>query len=192
MSKIALTPNASGTGTFTIAAPNSNTNRTLTLQDVSGEVLTTGSTFAGTGPAFSAYMGANQTVTHITFTKLQMNTEVFDTNSNYDPTTNFRFTPTVAGYYHIIASASLGSANPAHRIITAIYKNGASYKTGSTGAASGVAFPGSEVSSILYMNGSTDFLEAYVYIDVGSGTNTIYSNGEASRSQFSGVLVRAA
>jgi hypothetical protein len=40
MSKIALTPNASGTGTFTIAAPNSNTNRTLTLPDEAGEVLT--------------------------------------------------------------------------------------------------------------------------------------------------------
>jgi hypothetical protein len=40
MSKIALTPNASGTGTFTIAAPNSNSNRTLTLPDEAGEVLT--------------------------------------------------------------------------------------------------------------------------------------------------------
>jgi hypothetical protein len=36
MSKIALTPDASGTGTFTIAAPNSNTNRTLTLPDATG------------------------------------------------------------------------------------------------------------------------------------------------------------
>jgi hypothetical protein len=42
MSKIALTPNPSGTGTFTIAAPNSNTNRTLTLPDVSGEVFSQG------------------------------------------------------------------------------------------------------------------------------------------------------
>ena len=39
MSKITLTPNASGTGTFTIASPNSNTNRTLTLPDAAGELL---------------------------------------------------------------------------------------------------------------------------------------------------------
>jgi hypothetical protein len=39
MSKIALTPNASGTGTFTIAAPNSNTNRTITLPDSDGTLL---------------------------------------------------------------------------------------------------------------------------------------------------------
>ena len=43
MSKIALEPNSAGTGTFTIAAPNSNTNRTLTLPDETGTVLTNGS-----------------------------------------------------------------------------------------------------------------------------------------------------
>ena len=41
MSKIALSPDDSGTGTFTLASPNSNTNRTLTLPDVAGELLTT-------------------------------------------------------------------------------------------------------------------------------------------------------
>ena len=40
MSKIAISPNVSGTGTFTIAAPDSNTDRTLTLPDAAGEVLT--------------------------------------------------------------------------------------------------------------------------------------------------------
>jgi hypothetical protein len=39
MSKIALTPNASGSGTFTIASPNSNTDRTLTLPDEAGTVV---------------------------------------------------------------------------------------------------------------------------------------------------------
>jgi len=40
MSKIALTPNASGTGTLTIAAPNTSTDRTLTLPDSTGTVDT--------------------------------------------------------------------------------------------------------------------------------------------------------
>jgi hypothetical protein len=44
MSKIALTPNASGTGTFTISSPATNTNRTLTLPDEAGTVLTSAST----------------------------------------------------------------------------------------------------------------------------------------------------
>ena len=47
MSKVAIQGNASGTGTFTIAAPNSNTDRTLTLPDEAGTVVTTGSYVAG-------------------------------------------------------------------------------------------------------------------------------------------------
>lgn len=41
MSKIALTPNASGSGTFTIASPNSDTDRVLTLPDGSATLATT-------------------------------------------------------------------------------------------------------------------------------------------------------
>jgi len=40
MSKVSITGNNAGTGTFTIAAPNSNTNRTLTLPDEAGTALT--------------------------------------------------------------------------------------------------------------------------------------------------------
>jgi len=41
MSKISLQPNDSGTGTFTLESPNSNTNRTLTLRDETGDLVTT-------------------------------------------------------------------------------------------------------------------------------------------------------
>jgi hypothetical protein len=44
MSNVVITGNASGTGDFTIAAPNSNTNRTLTLPDETGEVVVTDGT----------------------------------------------------------------------------------------------------------------------------------------------------
>jgi len=44
MSKVVIQGNASGTGDFTIAAPNSNTDRTLTLPDEAGEVLVTDGT----------------------------------------------------------------------------------------------------------------------------------------------------
>ena len=41
MSKIALTPNASGTGIFTISSPATNTDRTLTLPDITGTLVST-------------------------------------------------------------------------------------------------------------------------------------------------------
>jgi len=58
MSKISLTPNASGTGNFTIASPNSNTDRTLTLPDATGTINTSGAVNevpAGTASAPSIY-----------------------------------------------------------------------------------------------------------------------------------------
>ena len=51
MSSIKLSPNASGTGEFTIAAPNSNTNRTLTLPDQTGTVLTNAGPFTANASA---------------------------------------------------------------------------------------------------------------------------------------------
>lgn len=64
MSKVALSGNVSGTGTFTIASPNSNTDRTLTLPDSSGTVATAESTLAqfnasGSAPVYAARAWVN-------------------------------------------------------------------------------------------------------------------------------------
>jgi len=53
MSKIALEGNASGTGTFTIAGPNTNTNYTITLPQETGTLITTGITTGLNGSAIS-------------------------------------------------------------------------------------------------------------------------------------------
>jgi hypothetical protein len=53
MSKIALSGNASGTGTLTIAAPNTNTDRTLNLPDAAGEVFVSGQPLSATTGSFS-------------------------------------------------------------------------------------------------------------------------------------------
>ena len=42
MSKVTIAGDVNGTGVFTIAAPNGNTNRTLVLPDEAGTVLTSG------------------------------------------------------------------------------------------------------------------------------------------------------
>lgn len=53
MSKVALSGSALGTGTFTIASPNSNTDRTLNLPDASGTVQVSGNPISGTTASFS-------------------------------------------------------------------------------------------------------------------------------------------
>ena len=59
MSKISLEPNDSGAGTFTLAAPNSNTNRTLTLPDASGNIIAAD---ASTGRFDSSNMPAGSVI----------------------------------------------------------------------------------------------------------------------------------
>jgi hypothetical protein len=59
MSKVQLQGNVSGTGVFTIASPNSNTDRTLTLPNETGTILTSGGAIAGTTGTFSGIIQAN-------------------------------------------------------------------------------------------------------------------------------------
>jgi hypothetical protein len=61
MSSVSIQGNASGTGIFTIASPNSSTNRTLTLPDATGTIITTagGAAISGTTGSFSGDLSFN-------------------------------------------------------------------------------------------------------------------------------------
>jgi len=189
MSLVALSGNASGTGKFTIASPNSNTDRTLTLPDATGTILTTATPGVPVnGPAFSAYQSTAQTgITSGSFTKLLFQTEEFDTNSNFSSST---FTPTVAGYYQVSACTYITSTVSVSNLLTSIWKNGATLRFGNyTSTPTGVGELASVVSALIYCNGTTDYLDAYFFW-AGAGTSTTAANKE--RTWFSASLVRAA
>ena len=82
-------------------------------------------------PAFFATMSADQTgISDSTFTKVQFNTERFDTDSAYDATTNYRFTvPTGKGGKYFFSSMVLMDGVSASQTINSIdyafYINGA-------------------------------------------------------------------
>jgi uncharacterized protein (AIM24 family) len=59
MSKIALSGNLSGTGTLTIAAPNTNTDRVLDLPDAAGTIQVSGNPISGTTGSFSGDLSFN-------------------------------------------------------------------------------------------------------------------------------------
>jgi len=186
MSKIALTGNALGTGTLTIASPNTNTDRTLTLPDNTGTLLSTGS--AGVpinGPAFSAYPSASQTILNSTPTKLQMNVELFDTNSNYD-TTNYRFTPTVAGYYQVSGAWYIPSSTG--QITTTVHKNGVAYQLAAAAPLpTGIVLC---ISSLVSMNGTTDYLELVAQQLSGASYSTLAARPDLY--YFQAFLARSA
>lgn len=139
-------------------------------------------TFAGTGPAFSAYASATTSLSNATWTKVLLATEVFDTNNNFASST---FTPTVAGYYQINANVSFPVATG---LRIALYKNGSAYCYTSGDGTSGVLDGYGCISALIYCNGSTDYVELYAYSN-GNGTTTV--NSGIANTLMSGSLVRS-
>ena len=152
-------------------------NGTVTLGS-SGDTFTvpSGVTVAGamaSTPAFSAYLGSDQSVTDNTATKVNFDTEFFDTDGAYD-TSNYRFTvPTGgAGKYQIYAQARLnGGDNNLLLSNIVIRKNGtATYElSGYYGDTNDINASPSNISAIIDL-AESDYLEIYVKINTTSGS----------------------
>ena len=133
-------------------------------------------------PAFEAYMSSNQTsISDATETKVQVNTEVFDTDNCYDNSTNYRFTPTVAGKYYVYGKVHVDdAAGNMRNAQTWIYKNGSGYTFSVVNFHSGDTTDGEaaspNVSAVIDMNGTSDYVELYGLADLVSGTGNFLGN----------------
>lgn len=139
-------------------------------------------------PAFSAYLSSPVSFTTGVFTKVTCQTEEFDTNNCYDSTTNYRFQPNVAGYYQINSCIYWGNAGS--NIVSVIYKNGAAFKRGNQLLNSASSDFTTLCSALIYLNGSTDYVELYGLQNSG-GTLTTQGT-TASYNYFQASMVRAA
>lgn len=179
MSKIETNTIAPSTGT------------TLTLGE-SGDTVTLGSgaTQSGFGgvmtPTFQAKLSADQTLSNATISKVNFNTEVFDADNVYDNSTNYRFTPGVAGKYYISAQTDFeGSDITANWIY--VYKNGSQH-WGSHHDASGHTYTTQAIGVIVEAN-ATDYFEIYAYLDT-TGTPKVKADfGGADVSFFSAFKI---
>lgn len=147
-------------------------------------MLKTVSSIFNTNPTFNAYVGTSQAISAASFTVCNVNTEMFDTNSCFD-TGTYRFTPTVAGYYQVNAQVAFQTA--ATLVIASVWKNGVRGFVESliwtTGGLTTVS-----CSGIVYMNGTTDYLDLRAYSD--STANTVVDG--KNNTAFSATLVRPA
>ena len=127
MSKVIIAGDASGTGTFTISSPNSNTDRTLVLPDEAGTLVTSGSTLttsqlpaqldisasASAGaltldsagrvtmpyqPAFIAYGQSGDVSFGASDTNLPLDNTLYNAGNHYNTSTKI-FTAPVSGMY---------------------------------------------------------------------------------------------
>lgn len=173
----------STSGTTTLASTAVAGTSTATLPAATGTVMVSGNM-----PTFSAYMASALSYSVNTWTKLPMNTEEWDTANAFDSTTNYRFTPQVAGYYQV--NICVQTSTNQNYVWVAVYKNGSSNKNGmaiNTSGSSALSIRGT-VNAIVYLNGSTDYIESYGYFGGGSGTTTTGSD----TCYFQAAMVRSA
>ena len=178
----------STSGSITLQEPAVAGTTTLNLPAASGTVMV-----SGNQPAFRATL-SNQSITADTNTKMAFNTEDFDTASCYNNTGStvgsipaYSFLPNVAGYYQVSINCFWLSytAGVNQALALDINDNGAT-------ELARVNFPSGNIggSRLIYLNGTTDYINAYWYST--NGSSTLVGNNGAFFSNFSAVLVRAA
>lgn len=130
---------------------------------------------------FRAYRNAAWTSGNGADAKVQFDTENFDTNSNYDSVTNYRYTAPVNGFYwfNTRAGASVTSGN---YMILSFYKNGALVAGGPALVSAATVDQGISASCFLQLV-ATDYVEVYF-----RGTGAAGDTGSTA-TFFSGFLV---
>jgi hypothetical protein len=154
-----------------------------TITIPSGATLTNSGTLSGFGdntPAFAATRTTDQSISDDTVTKVQMNTEVFDTDSAYDPTTNYRFTVPSGegGKYYVYADVTFHSSHSdtdMKSLEVLVKKNGS---TAINAEHKPQESYGGQTETI-YCQGilvlsAADYLEVYGYFDNNQGSS--YTN----------------
>jgi hypothetical protein len=137
---------------------------------------------ANTGPAFRAYATTATTGLNLGVAKkIELSGEDFDTANCF---ASSRFTPNVSGYYLISAGIRWENLANASAFIV---KNGTIHSTGATPSAGTF---NSVVTDLLYLNGTTDYVELFGIQFTGNNqsSGTPASNG----TWMSGFLARAA
>lgn len=126
---------------------------------------------AGSGAGCTVYRSSNQTVSASGTTKIQFNAEEFDIGSNFDSSTNYRFTAPSAGYYLITATVYLTNFSDGTKGNLRIVKN--SVLTRLVEAKSFENTTNSTryiTTSVIASLATNDYIEAYIDSDDSSYT----------------------
>tara|TARA_Y100000004_G_scaffold191202_1_gene249574 strand:+ start:476 stop:1021 length:546 start_codon:yes stop_codon:yes gene_type:complete len=166
---------------------------TLTLgADGQSVAFASGTTNNLLTPAFEANLSSAQSISDDTFTKVQFDNEVYDTDNAYDNSTNYRFTiPTgKAGKYLIYCTLQLSGDGTTLDILDTglkVYKNGSSVVWNGFGADDSSIADRSvniAISTVLDLS-AADYLEIYGLVNSVSGTQSIIGDsGSQKRSYF--------
>jgi len=154
----------------------------------------------GLAPCVAAYNNGTFTVSASTNTALVADAKQFDTGGCFNATGStatlngvsvpaYSFGPNIAGYYLVtvgfwIPTAASGNA------FTKIYKNGSQYRAGGSIPMNGTNSMQMTTTGVVYMNGTSDYLQGYVYHTYSGSLN--FNNADPSYNYFNAALIRSA
>jgi hypothetical protein len=134
---------------------------------------------------FFAYRSAALASGISSFVKIACETEFYDTGSNYDSVTNYRFTAPVAGFYKFNGYVRL----PNTVLVLALYKNGSEYMRlfdHDTSTISGTAtVKGGGFSTPMLQLAAGDYIELWAYTASLAGFSV---SGPPYQMYFAGAL----
>ena len=138
-------------------------------------------------PAFHVNFGgtSSTSVGNDSGTKMAFDSEDIDTDSCYDPSSNYRFTPTVAGNYFFYAQVGTGRNSDDHNKYSncEIKKNGTTVLTSNENNS---FYNTAATRGLINMNGSSDYVECFFYHTFGT---TIAVDASNLYSYFGGHRV---
>ena len=152
------------------------------LSESGGTVSLTNTTIKNI-PVFKAQLSSSQNTTSNVETKLILSDEVIDSHNFFDATTNYRFQPTIAGYYKFDATVFVNGAPTTFYLI--FYKNGTGFNQGATDFNGSYSSNGVIGSTIIELNGSTDYVELYAKQVAATG----FYNSTTFKSYLTGYLI---
>ena len=130
--KVGTITTSSGSGTITLGQSGETVDMSNATQTGVGGANT---------PAFYVVRGSNQTISSASTTKIQFDTEIFDTAGAYDNSSNYRFTVPSgqAGKYYFFTKLNFETTSGDDIIFVSggFYKNGAAQNWGITNTSGG-------------------------------------------------------
>lgn len=121
---------------------------------------------------FSVYQTSDQNVPRGTTVILQWHVKEWDVGGYFDLANN-RFLPLVAGKYLIFGGGHIRSAAAGYELLLGVRKNGVVYKMIGRQIPGGQAHPFIGSGCIVPLNGSTDYVDMYVYLYEPSNRTTV-------------------
>ena len=140
-------------------------------------------------PAFLAKMSGDQDIPDATDTKVTFDTEVYDTDGKYDHSTNYRFTPGVAGTYFFYTQVHMLGQDNSQLVDTFIFikKNGAKFYAARVNPSNNYTNQHTLSLSVTDVANTTDYYEVFVYLDDITSTGDIDATTSRGDLSFFGA-----